>query len=421
MADYYVSPSGNDANAGTIGSPFRNWQRLKDFLTPGDTGYIRGGTYVPTTTTSTFIHCDWNGMVGTSTQPITIQNYQNEVPVYDFTGFITAIDASVCVDLNNSSYVKVKGLRVTGFAQAVSGNDINRGMVMEETTSCTFEQCTVDNMGGPGFVVGSNAVKAYFINCDASYCADPNTPGTPYGGADGFNISGNITGSDVTLIGCRAWWCSDDGFDNFNVNTVITYQNCWAFWNGYIPGTFTPVGNGTGFKLGPTNTVPLARTTRILYNCLAFENLDAGFGQNTAETRFSMLNCTAHKNTGNGWWFAWYPSYSQPFYNNIAWDNTAGEIDEAGGNIGGSNNTWDGVVTVSDADFLSVDSTGSDGARGADGSLPVLDYLHLAPGSDLINAGINRGLPFTGTAPDMGAFETSVQTHLSIGRKTASV
>ena len=47
------------------------------------------------------------------------------------------------------------------------------------------------------------------------------------------------------------------------------------------------------------------------------------------------------------------------------------------------------------------------GPRQADGSLPILDFLHLAPGSHLIDAGVDVGLAFNGLAPDVGAFETS--------------
>ena len=32
--------------------------------------------------------------------------------------------------------------------------------------------------------------------------------------------------------------------------------------------------------------------------------------------------------------------------------------------------------------------------------------MHLAADSDLIDAGLNVGLPFNGPAPDLGAFET---------------
>jgi hypothetical protein len=34
--------------------------------------------------------------------------------------------------------------------------------------------------------------------------------------------------------------------------------------------------------------------------------------------------------------------------------------------------------------------------------------MHLAPGSDLIDAGVNVGLPYSGSLPDLGCFETSV-------------
>lgn len=44
----------------------------------------------------------------------------------------------------------------------------------------------------------------------------------------------------------------------------------------------------------------------------------------------------------------------------------------------------------------------------ADGSLPHIEYMHLAAGSDLIDAGVNVGLPYAGTAPDLGCFETGL-------------
>jgi len=58
-----------------------------------------------------------------------------------------------------------------------------------------------------------------------------------------------------------------------------------------------------------------------------------------------------------------------------------------------------------------VDTTGVSGARQSDGSLPDLDFLKLAPTSDLIDKGvINVGYGITvssyvGSSPDLGAFE----------------
>jgi hypothetical protein len=61
---------------------------------------------------------------------------------------------------------------------------------------------------------------------------------------------------------------------------------------------------------------------------------------------------------------------------------------------------------MSDAQFQSVSTSGWDAARQADGSLPYLPYLHLAATSTLIDKGENVGLPYSGKAPDLGAFET---------------
>lgn len=69
-------------------------------------------------------------------------------------------------------------------------------------------------------------------------------------------------------------------------------------------------------------------------------------------------------------------------------------------------NLWQLPVTVTDADFESVDPTVAQGARNPDGSLPTSNFLHIITGSDLIDKGTNVGLPFEGTAPDLGAYES---------------
>ena len=43
--------------------------------------------------------------------------------------------------------------------------------------------------------------------------------------------------------------------------------------------------------------------------------------------------------------------------------------------------------------------------RNADGSLPTINFLKLAAGSDLIDKGVNVGIAYTGIAPDLGAYE----------------
>ena len=61
---------------------------------------------------------------------------------------------------------------------------------------------------------------------------------------------------------------------------------------------------------------------------------------------------------------------------------------------------------IADNDFVSIDASALKGPRKSDGSLPDIDYLRLESGSDLVNAGVDLGLPYTGAAPDIGPFES---------------
>jgi Protein of unknown function (DUF1565) len=66
----YVSLSGNDSNAGTLASPFRTFGKAVSVTAPGDTIFIRGGTYLSDAIDT--IPC------GTSSALVTVRNYQNE-------------------------------------------------------------------------------------------------------------------------------------------------------------------------------------------------------------------------------------------------------------------------------------------------------------------------------------------------------
>ena len=44
-ADFFVAPAGNDANPGTEAKPFATVQRAQQDVAPGDTVFLRGGTY----------------------------------------------------------------------------------------------------------------------------------------------------------------------------------------------------------------------------------------------------------------------------------------------------------------------------------------------------------------------------------------
>ena len=398
---YYVATTGNDGNPGTIGSPFLTWEHLASVLVAGDIAYIRGGTYTSGSAAGDDICVDWSGLNGTITDTIKIYNYPGEVPVMDLSDVLHTPGGVFGLLIQTCDYVHIKGLRITGLAQNPSGNAVE-GMALWSCDNFLIENVTVDNIGGSAYTF-LNCDNNLILNCDAHHCGDEFS-GSPWDGANGFAItsSGN-TSTGNTFRSCRAWWISDDGWDFFNTGGTATIDSCWSFWNGYEPGTFTTAGNGVGFKLGPGN----GNTTtviRFLNNNLAFHNRVFGFDENYNSTNkypARLYNNTSYDNGagtgGNGYNFI-SSDRVHIFINNVDYDND--NPPQINAESTETTNSWQGGITVTDADFNSVSSTGMNGARGSDGSLPVLNFMKLASTSDLRGAGTQVGYGL-----DLGCFQ----------------
>src|SRR6266516_1751911 len=107
MTTYFVSTSGIDSNPGSQSSPFLTVRHGISILQPGDTLFIRGGTYNEALRTgSTSIPS------GTSyTNAITVAGYSNENPTLTGDG-VAIIDFSN--DTANKSYIIFKDFRADG-------------------------------------------------------------------------------------------------------------------------------------------------------------------------------------------------------------------------------------------------------------------------------------------------------------------
>lgn len=414
---YYVATpanGGNDSNAGTISSPFASWNKLSSVLVAGDIAYIRGGTYRTTFTTSANQYLNFTNLKGTSGSPITIAAYPGEKPVFnlDNMGPSTASYLFV-VYVNGCTYVNFKGLQITGAKQNTNGAPIF-GMGISNSPNCNFEQIEVDHIGGYGISVMSGSNNIIFKNCDVHHCVDlygnPNGNNAPYEDANGFGITGGSTATNITFDGCRAWKMADDGWDTFLSDGVVTWKNCWSFLNGY-DDNMTRLGDGGGFKLGPFQTNKSTTHVRTLMNCISAGNGSQGFDQNTTTYTgiYWFYNNIAYKNGGIGFHFSSLPGTANVFKNNIQYANGNSYISFGSGTIM-DHNSWNGGVTVSDADFVNLDINQLANPRQADGSLPAISFLNLKAGSDLIDAGTNVGLDSKGNAPDLGPFEADGTT-----------
>jgi uncharacterized protein (TIGR02145 family) len=411
MAEYHIAPAsenGDDVHDGSISTPWLSINKFEDYAAPGDTLYLHGAVSFDYTEQQTI------DVSGTSGSHITIRNYIGEAPVLDFSGHSdTGMKSGLRFE--NVSYVDLKGFRVTGVYQHESPTNGVYGVLLRQNVdNCKFEQIESDHIGGWAFALYASCSNVTFLNCDAHHCADPYST-VPFDGSDGFNC-GSTGNTGIVFDGCRSWLNSDDGWDLRVSGNEFTIKNCLAFWNGYdhtsvtLPynvSTWDKVGNGVGFKLeGATGNWKLQ-------NSLAFENAGAAT-DNVNESGLNgidlleVYNCIFYKNNeGINY------EYNIPaiLRNNISFDNVLSDFKDCAENTHDHNDFDDGP-TASVTDFVSVNSSGMDDARQANGDLPAKNFLHLLANSPLRGAGLAvTGLTTDGEGktwndpPSLGAYE----------------
>ena len=407
--NYYESYSGSSSGNGSISSPYDFATGLTKLIA-GDTLFCRGGTYSFSTRQSI-------SKSGTSGNLIHVVAYPGEVPIFDF--HTMAYNSSNQGVLLSGSYFHFKGIIVEGAGD--NGMQVTGSYNVIE--NCKFRwNCDA----GLQMKTGSNN---YILNCDSyeNFDYETTSSGSPnYGGnADGFADKQYTNTGTNTYEGCRSWSNSDDGWDHYQAVSNTIYKNCWCYNNGpasfdmtnhiryttdktYIDGftnhIITNYGNGNGFKLGGAYTVHNATLT----NCISVSNKVKGFDQNNNDGTMTIYNCSSYNN-GINYGFT-NNSYGTLIIKNCTSLSSKSSNSLNCKSVTSAYNTWNTGFSCSTSDFLNLDATLMLNDRNADGSLPTITLLHLASGSALIDKGTDVGLSYSGTAPDLGAYEYSVTT-----------
>ncbi|MDD5011415.1 MAG: right-handed parallel beta-helix repeat-containing protein, partial [Phycisphaerae bacterium] len=330
---YFVATDGNDTTGdGSIGSAYKTINKAVELVSEGDTIYLRGGTHnysaaitIPSSAS------------GIAQAPITMQNYQNETVILDFSA--QAYESGYKgIDLR-ASYWHFKGFTV----QHTDSTGIN-----VTGSHNILEQLITFQNGDTGLSLYVPASYNQVINCDSSFNYDPEENGQD---ADGFGAKGP-TGGETGLgpgnifRGCRSWNNSDDGFDFWWAGNSIRVEDCWAWRNGVnVWGDPNFTGNANGFKLGQGGG------EHVLIRCLAYDHPKKGFDLNrstTDATGVTLYNCTGVKNLDSN--FKFYNPTTGAIHvlrNNISYlgSVTIGTL------IVNSHNTWNSGFSVSAADF----------------------------------------------------------------------
>ena len=418
---YFVATNGLDSNTGASNSPFATITRAQTNATSGDTVYLRGGTYYLTDANITTTNAPWVIVNNITKSSVSYLAYPGERPVFDFSGVqppsnrVTAflVTASDCV-FKGFDVVGVKILLTGGNVQAecfrVAGGNRNR-----------FEQLAMHDGMGIGWYLTSGQSNLV-LNCDAY--RNRGLDSSSLGNIDGFGAHPSSTsGTGNVFRGCRAWFNSDDGYDCINAKALVTFDNCWAFYNGYFTNFASSTGDGNGFKSGGygvngSTTPPVPAPRHVTKFCLSVRNRSSGFYANHHTGGLDWFNNTAHSNSVNFNMLCNLDAttnindvagFDHVMKNNLGFKARSTEVSNLGASNDVTFNYFTLPVTVTNNDFVTLNEALLTLPRKANGDLPYIGFAQLVGTSDLVNAGTNVGYAFAGDAPDLGVFEYASQ------------
>lgn len=418
---YYVSANGKDDHNGSTTAPFLSIQRAQKEVEPGDTVYIRGGIYRMTeemiagksNNKAFVVLLNKDGLPG---KRINYWAYPGEKPVFDFQN-VKPVNLRVHAFQVVGSYLHLKGLEVIGVQVTISGHTQSECFENQGSHNI-YEQLSMHDGQAIGFYL-TNGANNLILNCDAYNNYDYTSENGKGGNTDGFGCHPGLTSSVNNIFrGCRAWFNSDDGYDCINAHTATTFEDCWAFYNGYSP-SFKALADGNGFKAGGYGSTPPAKlpvdvprnTVRF---CLAVKNKNSGFYsnhhqggsdwyQNTAYLNGINYNMVNRRSRTDDGYLVDVPGYGHVLKNNLGFAARNAEVkqmDES--KCEQMNNSFNLPYTITANDFQSLNLAELTKARKADGSLPDIQFMKLKSNSRLIGKGTAIGFPFQGKSPDLG-------------------
>lgn len=256
-ADYYVSTTGNDGNAGTEVDPWRTIAHGLSVAVAGDVVLVRGGTY---TERVSF------GRSGTATDPITLRAYPGETPILDQTGQTvpTGSGDQPIIRINNQSHLTVQGFTLQNWRTTAS-NGLPEGILVSSNGSTavtnvrllgnTIHHIEQNNTGGTGDahgikVAGRSTAPMTAIVIDGNELHSLRT-----GTSESLVVNGNVAGFRITrnvVHDCNNIGIDMIGFENSNLPTSLDRARdgiCADNVVYNIDASFNP-GYGGDFVLG---------------------------------------------------------------------------------------------------------------------------------------------------------------------------
>lgn len=142
-ATFYIAPNGSDTNQGTnLSSPLASLTKAGELTKPGDTVFVKGGLYQVTQPIT--ISCK-----GAENKPIVFIRYQNEKPVFNFSGLPGKGSGTTALSfLPGSEHIVFDGFELA--------NGKCTGVRMTHSKHITVRNCVIHDFDYVGLSVASD-------------------------------------------------------------------------------------------------------------------------------------------------------------------------------------------------------------------------------------------------------------------------
>ncbi len=271
-ATYYVSTSGNNANVGSIGSPWRSLQRAETGATTGDLVVVNSGSY----TENDSVQHAWNvtkGISWTASGTVIVKSNASATTVLNVSGTNTASFTGFTFDAETTK---------TKAANLASG-----------TTKKTFTRCTFKDSTADLILTGNT-------NSGITILSSTFTTAAGEGIKSGGNTNLTVSGSTFTLTGTSF---SAYEYTAATAETGIIFSNNTVTANTTHAINITSVGHGVYTIRNNTFTTAAAALRVAGRNSVTFTNnavTSTSYGVYlTSSGSFTIANNTFTVNSGS--------------------------------------------------------------------------------------------------------------------------
>ncbi|THU39640.1 hypothetical protein FAM09_14175 [Niastella caeni] len=298
---YYVSPDGSDGNTGTINNPLRNINTALSKVLPGDTVFVRNGTYAEK------IVFPKSGRLD---KYITLKAYPGEKAIIDGTTLsITGKEALVTI--RNNSFIIFEGFDVCNYKSTTPWVNINGILVDQGSKNIQLKKNRIyniehnvkpeDGRSGHGIeIIGNTDVKMQYILVEENEIHDCNTGYsenlTINGYVDSFIIRKNkiYNAENIGIDAAGGYWANSNPAYNYARNGLISENELYN-----IDMTTGPIGGAhghgaIGIYIDGARNITVERNK--VHEC------DRGIGIVSENDAYPTSNCIVRNNfVYNGW------------------------------------------------------------------------------------------------------------------------